>query len=91
MTVTNIESGEDGEHYVEVIRDKSSYTFVFVERGHSGAVLKSMMVDGYSLAPRDGRTKIESYGEASRFLEDSVDHIEDTFIPSKATVVFDNE
>lgn len=90
MTVTNIES-ENGEHYVEVIRDKSSYTFVFNERGDSGAVLKSMMIDGFTIAPRDSRTKIEAYGEASRELLESVDYIEDTYIPSKATIVFNNE
>ncbi|AGM11447.1 hypothetical protein M199_gp219 [Halogranum tailed virus 1] len=90
MTVTNYDS-EDSQHYIETIRDNSHYTFVFNERGDSGAVLKSVMVDGFSLSPSEGRTNAEALGEARRRLLAEVEHIEDVYVPSRATVVLDDE
>lgn len=90
MTVTNYDS-EDGQHFVETIRDDIHYTFVFNERGEAGAVLKSMMVDGFTLSPRDGRTNVEALGEARRRLKEEVESVEEVYVPSRATVVLDDE
>jgi len=90
MPVTNFDS-EDGQYFVEAIRDNIHYTFVFVDRGGTGAMLKSMMVDGFKIAPTEGRTKAEAYGEARRQLLEEVEHIEEVYVPSNATVIFDNE
>lgn len=90
MTVTNYDS-EDRQHYVDVIGDEGKYTFIFNEDGESGAVLKSMVVDGYSLSPKSGRDRAEVYGEARRRLLKEAEHIEEAYVPNRATVVFDDE
>ena len=90
MTVINYSESE-GEHYVDVIMNGTNYTFVFIKQGDHGAYAKSLLIDGFSLAPSNSREKIEAYGQARRRLCDEVDEIEDVYIPSSATIVFDAE
>lgn len=81
---------EDEQYYVSVATDSSNkYTFIMEREGYSGAVVRSIVIDGFTVGASTAMK--EAFGEARRYLCESVDVIQDVWYPSTATVVFDNE
>lgn len=81
---------EDEMYYVSVATDTSSkYTFIIERDGYAGAVVRSVVVEGFTMGA--STTLKEAFGTARRHLCDQVDTIQDVWHPSTATLVFDNE
>lgn len=91
MTVTNF-TEDGGQYFIEVIGNEGThFTFVFETNGGTDARVASIMTEGFKISPRQGKERTEAYGEARRHIISEADGVDDVWMPSQATTVFNND